>query len=312
MKKKIFLLILLLVVCSGLVTYALFRTNKSGNATVNAARWNVVFKNGEETISNNFNISLNNATWTNPLGNVASGKIAPGSSATFYITLDATNTETDVDYTVELEDTFNETDFDVTLADDAGTINYSTTTGAMIKQIPIQVVWNGNINDNAEKNTGDLLKMARNITIPIKITAAQKLPLKYTVNFSVDGNTISTRKVNEGDTIGTLPENPTKLGYSFVGWYDDPLNGNVITSETLATSRMTIYAHFVKAYTVTFNSNGGSNVSPIQVEEGGTISSIPTSTKGAYTLVGWFDENDNKLTTSTIIYSNITYTAQWK
>ena len=72
--KYLVLLILLLVICSGLVTYALFRTNKSGNANVNAARWNVVFKNGESEIENNFNIQLSNAEWTNPLGNVASGK----------------------------------------------------------------------------------------------------------------------------------------------------------------------------------------------------------------------------------------------
>ena len=311
--KYIVLLLLLLVVCGGMVTYAIYKTNKSGNANVNAARWNVVFKNGESEIENNFNIQLSNATWTNPLGNVATGKIAPGSQATFYITIDATNTETDVYYEAVIGDSFNDPNFEVTVGEDSGVISYSTTSGAMVRQIPIRVVWNGNINDDDNKNSDDLLKRARDITIPIKLTAAQKLALKYTVTFNDgNGNTISSRKVNEGSSIGTLPENPTRLGYTFDGWYDDPTNGSQVTSETLASSTMNIYAHWnIKYLTITFNSNGGSSVSSQQVQEGGTLSNIPTSTKSQSELIGWFDENENQLTISTVIMNNITYTARW-
>ena len=301
--KYLVLLLLLLVVCSGLVTYALFRTNKSGNATVNAARWNVVFKNGESEIENNFNIQLSNAEWTNPLGSVASGKIAPGSQATFYITLDATNTETDVYYP----------DFEVTVGEDSGIIAYSTTSGAMIKQIPITVVWNGSMNDSDSKNSDDLLKKAQNITIPITITAAQKLALKYTVTFNDGfGNVISTKKVSEGDTVGTLPENPTKVGYTFDGWYDAVENGDEVTTSTEVTSGMNVYAHWnIKYVTVTFDSNGGSSVAQQQIQEGSTINPLPISSLSGSELIGWFDENDNQLSTSTIIMNNITYTASW-
>ena len=311
--KYLVLLLLLLVVCSGLVTYALFRTNKSGNATVNAARWNVVFKNGESEIENNFNIQLSNATWTNPLGNVASGKIAPGSQATFYITLDATNTETDVYYEAVIGDSFNDPDFEVTVGEDSGIIAYSTTSGAMIKQIPITVVWNGSMNDSDSKNSDDLLKKAQNITIPITITAAQKLALKYTVTFNDGfGNVISTKKVSEGDTVGTLPENPTKVGYTFDGWYDAVENGDEVTTSTEVTSGMNVYAHWnIKYVTVTFDSNGGSSVAQQQIQEGSTINPLPISSLSGSELIGWFDENDNQLSTSTIIMNNITYTASW-
>ena len=122
--KYLILLILLLFICSSIFTYALFRSNKRGNANINAAKWNIVFKNGEDVISNNFNISLENVEWTNPLGNVATGKIAPGSYATFYITLDATNTETDVDYVAQIDSSFNLTSFSVSLLEDSGTIHY--------------------------------------------------------------------------------------------------------------------------------------------------------------------------------------------
>ena len=315
--KYLVLLLLLLVVCSGLVTYALFRTNKSGNATVNAARWNIVFKNGETEIEDNFNIQLSNATWTNELGNVASGKIAPGSSATFYITIDATNTETSVDYTAEIDESFDESDFEVTLAQDSGTIPYSTVENAMIRQIPIRVVWNGNINDSNTKNNDDLLKKARNITIPIKLTAAQKLALKYTITFNDGaGNTISSKKVDEGSAVGTLPANPTRIGYTFDGWYDDPTNGSQVTSETLVNQGMNIYAHWtIKYVTVSFNSDGGSSVASIPIREGSSFENsninIPTSTKEDYNFNNWYDSNNNELTTSTVIMSNITYTANW-
>ena len=245
--KYLVLLLLLLVVCGGMVTYAIYKTNKSGNANVNAARWNIVFKNGETEISDNFDISLENATWTNELGRVATGKIAPGSSATFYITLDATGTETDVDYTAEIDESFNESDFEVTLSDDSGTIPYSTATGSMVRQIPIQVIWNGNINDSDTKNNDDLLKKARDITIPIKITAAQKLALSYTIRFSNGGNIVSTRKVQENTALGTLPSPgaaPSANDQFFIGWYDDPTNGNEVTSETIPTSSQTYYARW--------------------------------------------------------------------
>ena len=257
--KCLILLFLLFFICSGIVTYALFRTNKSGSGNINAARWNVVFKNGEEEISNNFNISLNNATWTNPLGNVASGKIAPGSQATFYITIDATNTETDVDYTVEIDESFDESDFEVTLANDVGTIAYSTENEAMIRQVPIMVVWNGNINDNDNKNSDDLLKKARDIIIPIKVTAAQKLALNYTIIFNDGlGNIISTKKVYEGEMIGELPEEPLRSGFAFVGWYDDLENGNEITTETIINQEMNIYAHWeMRNIIISFETNGG-------------------------------------------------------
>lgn len=59
---------------------------------------------------------------------------------------------------------------------------------------------------------------------------------KYTVTFKVDGDTVKTQTVEEGKTI-SLPESPSKSGYTFKGWYN---NGNQVTSNTKVTKNMTV------------------------------------------------------------------------
>lgn len=75
----------------------------------------------------------------------------------------------------------------------------------------------------------------------------------------------------------------------------------------------TLYAHFdVREYTITFNSNGGTQLNPISGEYLTKIS-LPQPTKEGYVFAGWF--TDSKLTTrfsrDTIPYENITLYAKW-
>ena len=69
-----------------------------------------------------------------------------------------------------------------------------------------------------------------------------------------------------------------------------------------------------RKYTVSFNTHASSTISSIEVDEGGTLSSIPTPTNGSNTFVGWFYNEDgtgNMLTTSTIINESHEYHAKW-
>lgn len=63
------------------------------------------------------------------------------------------------------------------------------------------------------------------------------------------------------------------------------------------------------AYNVTFNSQGGSSVDSIIRYENQVVGSLPTSTKKGFKFLGWFDENDNEITSDTIITGNITFYA---
>ncbi len=70
----------------------------------------------------------------------------------------------------------------------------------------------------------------------------------FSINFIVDGEVYATIKTNGSETI-SLPDNPQKEGYRFVGWYwdegtwEEPFSASSLLEVSLASS-MNIYAHF--------------------------------------------------------------------
>ena len=67
-----------------------------------------------------------------------------------------------------------------------------------------------------------------------------------------------------------------------------------------------------QTYRVTFNSDGGSAVNPIDVAQNTAIGTLPIPTKTNYNFVGWYTQDGNtKLNADTIITSNVTYYAHW-
>ena len=135
-----------------------------------------------------------------------------------------------------------------------------------------------------------------------------------TVSFNTHGGSeVNSVSVMEGNTLSELPSAPTRLGYNFVGWYTAETGGEAVTTSTIIDNTVEFHAQWtIKYVTVTFDSNGGSNVASQQMQEGSTFASIPDSTNGDYILDGWYDSNDQKLTTSTPIMESKTYTARWK
>ena len=143
--------------------------------------------------------------------------------------------------------------------------------------------------------------------------------IKYTITFNADnGFTPTTQSVTEGNKV-YKPIDPVKNGYTFVGWFntanDTEWNfNNVVTEDVTLKAKWT-----VKTYTVTFNSNGGTSVSPVNgVIHGTTISAptIPTREPGYYdSFIGWYKEasllNTWNFTTDTVI-DNITLYAKWR
>ena len=56
------------------------------------------------------------------------------------------------------------------------------------------------------------------------------------------------------------------------------------------TADKTLYAHWVKVYTVTFDANGGTlqGEATVTVDEGGKIVSVPTASKNGEEFHGWY------------------------
>ena len=68
----------------------------------------------------------------------------------------------------------------------------------------------------------------------------------YTIIFDTQGGIPqpSARVITYNNPIGGLPDNVTKEGFTFAGWYDAPDGGTLITASTLVTGNDTYYAHW--------------------------------------------------------------------
>ena len=126
-------------------------------------------------------------------------------------------------------------------------------------------------------------------------------PNSYTITFDTDGGSeISPITQDCGSEI-TAPANPSKTGYTFVGW--DKKIPTAMPAENI-----TIKAQWkANSYTITFDTDGGSEISPTTQDYGSEITAPANPSKTGYTFVGW----DKEIPTA-MPAENITIKAQWK
>jgi uncharacterized repeat protein (TIGR02543 family) len=137
----------------------------------------------------------------------------------------------------------------------------------------------------------------------------------YTVTFDSNGGSVSPSSItrNAGEAIGTLPT-PTRAGHGFTGWYTSPTGGTRITAAEKPVANTTYYARWTtNTYTVSFNSNGGSAVSPKTIAYNMEIGALPTPTRAGYILEGWYTaaSGGTRIMAEQKITSNVTYFAHW-
>ena len=140
-------------------------------------------------------------------------------------------------------------------------------------------------------------------TVPaenITITAQWKIN-QYTITFdTAGGSEIAPITQNYGTAI-TAPANPTREGYTFMGWDKE-------IPQTMPAENITITAQWkINQYTITFDTAGGSEVAPITQDYGTAITAPANPTREGYTFMGW-----DKEIPQTMPAENITITAQWK
>ena len=135
--------------------------------------------------------------------------------------------------------------------------------------------------------------------------------LSHEVIFNTDGGTMVTNQVIEhGKKIAVIPNDPTKDGNTFVGWY---LNNEPFDFDTPITSDITLVAMWnaTSQYTVTFNSDGGSSVASQTVNSGGKATKPTDPTKDKYVFIRW-QLNNEPFDFDTPITGNITLKAVWE
>ena len=145
---------------------------------------------------------------------------------------------------------------------------------------------------------------------------------KYLVQFLDDDDTsIYSEELAEGTQI-VKPADPTKAAtsthtYEFDGWYTAKTGGTKVTSFPTVSEAVTYYARYTETpiatkYTVTFVTTG-SGVNPVEVVEGGTITSLPISEKENCVFAGWFttDSYQTQFTETTKVTGPITLYAKF-
>ena len=136
----------------------------------------------------------------------------------------------------------------------------------------------------------------------------------FTVTFDSNGGSAVDAQTIAKDATAQKPEDPTKDGFTFAGWY----NGETLYDfATPVTGDITLTAKWEEAaatYTVTFDT-GNAATTTTQTVVAGELVVAPTtniSKPSGATLVGWFDENGNQFDfENTPITFDITLTVKW-
>ena len=126
------------------------------------------------------------------------------------------------------------------------------------------------------------------------------------------GNTIPTQTIENGKKATRVV--PAKTGNTFEGWFSDEELTKEFSFDTAVVHDMTVWAKWQPdTFTVTFESNGGSEVDPQTIEYGNTVTQPDNPTKSGSSFAGWY--SDEELTQgydfSSSVTSDITLYAKW-
>lgn len=139
------------------------------------------------------------------------------------------------------------------------------------------------------------------------ITLTAKWDVAYKVKFNTNGgNTIESQNIVKGGKV-VKPTDPVKVNYIFKNW---KLDNEVFDFNTTISKNITLEAEWQEAYTITFDSKGGSSIEPLAVEKGEKATKPTAPTKAGYTFVGWM-LNDEEFDFNKVLTSSITLDAKW-
>ena len=123
----------------------------------------------------------------------------------------------------------------------------------------------------------------------------------YTITFDTDGGSEVAPITQDYGTQITAPADPTREGYTFIGW-------DKAIPATMPAEDLTVTAQWrINQYTITFDTDGGSAIAPITQDYGTQITAPADPTREGYTFIGW-----DKAIPATMPAESITITAQWK
>ena len=124
---------------------------------------------------------------------------------------------------------------------------------------------------------------------------------QYTITFDTAGGSEIAPITQDYGTNITAPADPTRDGYTFIGWDRE-------IPETMPAENMTVTAQWeINRYTITFDTAGGSEIAPITQDYGTNIAAPADPTREGYTFIGW--DRDIPVTMPA---ENMTLKARWR
>lgn len=125
----------------------------------------------------------------------------------------------------------------------------------------------------------------------------------YTVTFQSEGGSEVASQIR-ANTPAAQPDNPTKEGHTFIGWYNGEEKWNFADAVTEA---LTLTAKWTaNRYTITFKPENGGQDIVIKQDYGTAITAPANPTKTGYTFAGW-----DKTIPTTMPAGDMIITARW-
>ena len=125
----------------------------------------------------------------------------------------------------------------------------------------------------------------------------------YTVTFQSEGGSEVASQIR-ANAPADQPADPTKEGYTFIGWYNGESEWDF---ETPVTADLTLTAKWqLNRYTITFKPENGGQDIVIKQDYGTAITAPANPTKTGYTFAGW-----DKTIPTTMPAGDMTITARW-
>lgn len=126
---------------------------------------------------------------------------------------------------------------------------------------------------------------AQNITLYAKWNVVQT-----TITFEANGGSAVDDITQNTGTAIVAPNEPTKAGYTFDGWYSDSTLSTVYTFNLMPATNLILYAKWnINTYVLQYLDNDGTVLQSENFEYGADLSGVvpPTPTKEGYTFVEW-------------------------
>ena len=143
-------------------------------------------------------------------------------------------------------------------------------------------------------------------------------PTTYKITFDSDGGSNVAAIVSEAGAEIAAPTDPTKEGFTFVGWY---LGEVEYEFSVMPETNITLVAKWEKVqdpnpdpilYTITFDVNGGNTLVEASITAlAGSALTLPLASKEGFNFLGWYN-GEVKFEEVTMPEANITLVAKWE